>query len=399
MNATKTIARRFVQAGFIVSTANKDKVSTMFAKANKDGLFSMSFGETITKRRPSINGMIEMNYIEVFIEGMIPGIPGFNLVGKIEDDETGARIIHNFDSENVNLSAFRKVALNCDHCNKNIRRTESWILNQESDDSYMQVGSACIDKFFGLQKNIVDIIQRVFGIVEQFNVNPDKDESFGSGTPCYDVKTVLAKAIAAVRFDNGYKGAKYDYLTRNTVNALMQRNGSYIAKDMGYVDVGDLISKNIGYVDTLIDNVMAQKAEGNMADWILNIQSLVQAEYVTSRRLGLLISAAFFFDTKPKMNSNLVSEYVGTVKGKIENVTLIVKGYSAWVYSQFGSYVWATLVVKGTGNIVKTKIKASQFTDVDGNEMTEIHIKSARIADHTEYNGVKQTQITHVKYA
>lgn len=161
----------------------QEEISKMNQKAAKLGLPPI----TVSVISDDIKNQIQ----KVKIIGNVPVLKGWKLVAKInisvnEDGEEENRVVfplrdepapESLDLENTNLR--------CDHCNENRRRHETFLLQNEKDQSYHMIGSSCMEAFIGMvggkdPASIADYAQTFRQMVTKFKESDkyrDKKES------------------------------------------------------------------------------------------------------------------------------------------------------------------------------------------------------------------------------
>jgi hypothetical protein len=389
-----TVAEKHITARFTIVANDFDKVKTMLDKVNKTGLFSITEvikeQKIITITKPTIKSVM-VDYLKLTIQGTVRGIPGFDIIGRLEDDESSSRIIHPF-SEEKNLSSFRNVSLFCDHCKVKQRRISSWVFENKETGDLMQVGNSCIEKYTGMTANAADVIRKVFQIGDIFGVTADNEQRFGErfGTTALSINDVLAIAAAVVLKDGRFFGQKFAENSTKTQVAYH----IHLRKDNR-----PLIEAHKHHVQPIIDAVNALEYDDNhkMANWYDNLKSILDNGadgYVGLKRLGLLVSAAFFLPAIATKEKKYNNEYFGEIGEKNMTITGVICHIGNWIDGKFGSFRYVTIIDE-PGHCIK-------FTQSPGRFDNEIIIGkefkcTATIDSHKDYQGNRSTHIKSIK--
>lgn len=400
-NIKSTVAVKKIETTFTVVSADLSKVVALFDKVNKNGMFAITKKESFKKNVViSRFNIVEYTFVNITIEGEVNGIPGFDIVGRLEDDESGSRIITEF-SEGKNLSQFRNTPLFCNHCETNHRRVSSWVFENQETHAYTQVGNSCIEKYTGMSVNAADIIKRIFQISDAFGVTDfEQKENDGFGTPALSISDVLAIAAAVCMKDGKFFGARYEEnSTKIAVQVLMF--GNKITDYLGHESLDALIDANKHYVQDIIDAVNAIEYDENhkMANWYANLQSILENGadgYVGMKRFGLLVSAAYFMPAiQPKAKKESNNTWYGNVGDKKVAISGEIVNIGTWYPSGYGGSFRYVTIIDSAGYAFKFAQNDDKFGDsiVIGNLVSF----TATIAKHDEYQGNKYTTLKMVK--
>ena len=327
------------------------QVKTMFAKINTAGLFAMKVSDpeiryywldTAGKMvqvydRSHIEQAIRMSFYKVEITGTVPGIPGYEIVGRI-DERDGPRVIFNFSD--IDTAVHRTRPLYCAHCNTAHRRTSTYLFKNIETRELFQVGNSCVAHYTGTAQDITKIMLKIFGMVESFGFQEsDTDEAdFGSsGKQVFNTKNVLQIALAIAKREGKYTRQNMDYNEIGTggmvANYLFNNTeGAYKAAIRAEIPAQETDA------DSIIAHIMSINPEtmGRFADYYFNLQSLIEGEYISARRINMVASmTAIYFRNKTEAIT-YKDEYLGTEGQKFANVECAVIRFSMHE-TQFGT--------------------------------------------------------------
>lgn len=349
-----------VDRAFTMRADDTENFKTAFEKANK-GFFAAEIGEVFTKyyyrgeviskneyikllNRGS-HSVYQSDFVTVSITGEVPGIPGYAIIGRIDETE-GNRIIHNFSD--MDVSSHRETPLYCNHCNTNHHRKSTYLFSDLITNEIFQVGNTCVGHYTGTQQDITKIIIRLFGIFESYCINPDEySESTGSSAPkFFGLEYIVSLALGVAIKNGGYtKSDEFTQGTRDTVFQLLSNN-SYretLLKFLGVKSTDEIFTNNLEAATALIEYFKTcEVPTGQVGDYLFNCKSIAETGYVSYKRIGLAVSMVAQFFRMNKKEIEYVDEFLGTEKQKFKNVSVTVIDQRQ-ISSQFGMSQKVTL--------------------------------------------------------
>lgn len=329
-----------VDVDFRVSGENLDALVRAFDKANKSGSFNLQvtskhvirFIQFNTVRVPLADNqkapegiaVFEQVYHTVNITGTVNGIPGFEIIGKIDDAE-GVRQIFNFSDADV--SHHRTRALYCNHCNTNHKRVSTVLVRNTNTGEVFQVGNSCIEIFTGTREDITKELRRMFAIAETFTFDPENTESYGTGNRMYSVKEIvmLALAVNAANFNGQYMKSVDGMGTKILVlQALEPMQMVNICK----MNRGEMEEKFSNKADALIAEYRDMTVTAEESDFLFNLTQIAGADYIPFKRIG--IACALTFTKKPRTEKRTGKGYFGEVDASYKNIELDIVTVTAY---------------------------------------------------------------------
>lgn len=393
-------------ANFVSREGNREKLANAFAKMNKKGLFSLTvvdapskfytmMGDTYTQiSRPEYAPrkavVYEEKFLDVTIEGTAEGIPGFSIIGRIVDED-GIRQVTGFDSS-ISMEAFHSCALSCKHCNTKHRRVSTYAFRNESTGELFQVGNSCVEHYTGTSGDITKLLLKAFGLVESFGYTDDDELDFtgGNRSPMYYSTDLLCYAFAVADFDGGYRNSRYDGLcTRDAVSQILHTKEKIVAP-FGLTHE-EIQAKYFGRVAELLELVENMEIpSGEFADYVFNIKQLCQMDWVSYKKIGMLVSAVstWYRHEKKKNTVEIVEAYIDDAK--IENIELTV------ISHRYMDNFNANLVVCHTPDMRRVSFWDNKCGKWETGQV--LKVKSAKVKDRREYKGQKTTTINYIKY-
>lgn len=284
------------------------------------------------------------------------------------------------------LAKYRNADLRCDHCGTKHRRAKCVVLTDNVTGEEKMVGTTCLKDYIGYTlANTVMGYQDVYDILIDNKEPFIMEDDFGKYTACYDVEKYLAYCIKAVE-NYGYVKADGKEPTKEVADNGYRKNAPIEDK---YIETAKTVIKffkelDDKYVDNFVWNTKL-RLEG--AQVITYADGIVAYAYVLYKKIKERIDA----DNKKKEEAEK-TKFVGTIGQKItvnavcELITSWTNAYRAWVRlykftdADGNIYTWKT-----SGNFYLQDFETDRF------EIT------GTIKEHTEFNGVKQTELTRVK--
>ncbi len=201
------------------------KFKQLGRRAKKLGLPEPTFTEIKVERveeKNEITGLIEKVYLLHHIT-VDPGIAvvkvaGWGFVATIQHTEEG-NIIRKVREEYTIPPQYRSVTQLCEHCNTNRNRKDTYILFNEEENTYKQVGRNCLQDFFGHDALIY--AEQAQYLIDLRNISESCEEGFGfgGGGPSYEpLEVYLAYVAECIRVNGWMSRGKVRALELSSIN-------------------------------------------------------------------------------------------------------------------------------------------------------------------------------------
>lgn len=393
---------------FYIHEANMDtfykRMDTLRKKCSKAGAafsYKIVGSEYGTDVLPS-GERVTCKYYIVEAEGCAI-IKGWELIGVIEYIN-GSTIVTEISSISVPRYYYTSGNV-CEHCHSDRPRKKTCILYNSSTDEYKQVGTTCLKAFTGADN--VNAYLRELDVIKEFeswdHAIPD---NLPKGDRRYSLTDILAYDVAIVQ-NFGYVSTK-DYMSTADRVKLYYFFDTF--GDMSILSYGDLVDdmdccksaneseEYLKVADDIINYVRNTLQDDS--NYAHNLKTIFADDYIRRKDIGMAVSAIVSYNkyiksykqtfqagrNKSDINN---SSFVGEVGDK---VTVDIADF-ACVYSYENVY--------GTSRIYK-------FKDTSGNVFvwkTTCYVAnvegvvsiSGQVKAHTEFRGVKETQLTRCK--
>lgn len=128
----------------------RKKVERINKKSTKLGTGGIEIVEISSAIKEHPNGTAD-RYHQIMIDGEIPQIKGYDFIARLNhntDPSGDNNLIYTMPGKKL-PKEFRSAAANCGHCGYRRNRRDTFILFNEEDSSYIQVGRTCITDFLG----------------------------------------------------------------------------------------------------------------------------------------------------------------------------------------------------------------------------------------------------------
>ena len=330
----------------------------------------------------------EIRHIEVCdvtFDEVSLGFEDYKLIG-LTTTEDGISLLHNFTKgeDRIDLSEERGTCA-CDHCGSNRRRNKVFFVQEKGKTDFVRVGSTCIRDFF--PKDSGDILGKFQFVEELFEFFNEGGDGFSDGgVSYYKVEEVLALTCRLAR-EVGYVSGKMAELkcisgTKSGVQTILgdpRESSETTDKDK------EKAQAILGWFE----------AKEESSDFFDNCQPYVDAGYCRLTKVGYIVGIYGcwnHFTQEREAAKVSTSEHIG-----IEGEKQDFKGTITDVTCGEGMYrTWHRTSINCEGNMVTyfnlLRIKDLQWDDLDDFKGLEVSF-SARIKEHKEFRGIKQTQI------
>lgn len=277
----------FLSADELADTRIKvDKINARAVRRGFTGRLLLESVPEVVSRTPAPGAPeVRVHGFRVRVTGDAPRYEGWVFLAGVDvvpgSDQVVLRFAPGVDTETVNRAGLDGVR--CDHCHTVRGRRHAYLVRHAETGETLQVGATCIKDFLGWstmpaflsEDDVVDELERT--------LTP-------SGGAAWDVLNVLAYAWASVQ-EHGWSASSSKHPTRYQVEDLLTGR----AKRPEF----DAIQPRMAEAEQLAPTIhralleaFADATEGYQA----NLRAVLSGEAVTSRHLGLAVSAIPAYD-------------------------------------------------------------------------------------------------------
>jgi hypothetical protein len=392
---------------FVILAENKSSVESQIEKLNKRaakmglGAITCSWGKAFVETRevlyqdprypdsdPSYIKK-ELLVIPVDICGPLDvSFDGWKFIATLQHLPTGENIIRSISDVEI-PKIYREAGCNCQHCNTNRYRKDTYLVCHEETGAIVQVGSTCIKDFLG--GNSPDNIMNKANLIAELISFMNGSGNEGSGELAFHIETFLAVTSACIR-DHGWVSKSkastdggtptVEWVTHN----LFKHAGSR-EKDLSTVENVDkeLAKKAAEWAENISDE------ECDKSDYLYNIRAIARSGMVGVRVFGFAASIIAAYNRAHDIRTN--SAHVGNV-GERKVFELIFQKclYFDSMYGTTAKYIFADI----DGNIL-TWSTTSQPKEAKVMKENKKYTVQGTIKRHIEYKGTPQTELTRCK--
>lgn len=338
-------------------------------------------------------------FILVDVDG-VAIVSGWKLVARIDHEDAGVIISKvAFDEEVPDKYRYGRPV--CEHCNSDRKRKVVYVLKNEQTGEYKQVGATCLMDFtHGLDANYAAMYMSFIHEVEEYDGLP----AVGGGPRYYSVEDYLCYAVECAnkfgwtaKSSDGYSTADraWDYYmvkefggspcfgTREEVLGKMYEVGFDANSD-------DVITKRDAVLEFIIKNE-------DTSDYILTLKTLATAKYFRNRFTGFVASMVRCYDKhveqierekeQRRKAAESKSKHLGSIGDKITRNIKSLQLLTSWDGMYGTTYMYS--MEDDDGNVLIWK--SSKWIDLDH---ADYHRVTGTVKEHSEFRGVKQTNLT-----
>lgn len=384
-----------------------DAIAALNKRARRNKLEEITLTATGTEETTEEDGEVKLFFL-VEVRGQSPRINGWQFVATIEHvtHEDGAwlnlvRAVPNTITEGE-LVAYRSAAPDCQHCDRERLRNNTYVLRSEASE-YKQVGHSCLRDFLGYESpDSLALMAEIIAMADEACQSAcDEDGEGGSGGKRYlSIQHFLSFVCATMNKYGWVSRSKSEEMgkpstateTKTAIDDYEKCRGEnrtwaakvvpsdadreHTTKALEWIR-GDAWSANNDwhysiYVATK-SNHMDVRHAGIVASLILAYDLTMQREY---ERKAAAASSSFQGEIGEKIVRELTCTKVTPVEGMYATVYL-----HAFVDTEGNHYKWFA------------SANASSFIHGAG----ETYVIQGTVKDHTEYQGAKDTMITRCK--
>ena len=290
----------------------------------------------------------------------------------------------------------------CEHCNSNRYRKNTYIVRNKATGEFKQVGKSCLKDFtHGMSAEAVTQYMSLFDtLIEGEAPEPGCHIQHYISTTEY--LSYVAETIKHFGFtrssDEGVSTASraidfYDAAHGRLFPREYMEDLRYKMREIGF----DIESQST--VKLVSDSLAWIAEQDESSNYIHNLKTACSLEYITGNTFGLLASLFPAYDRdlekaakrKAIQDAESCSEYVGEVKDRITVKVRSVKCVTSWE-TDFGiTHIYK--IIGEDGNVYTWK--TGKFIDEEVSDM----LITGTVKAHTEFRGIKQTELTRCRVA
>jgi|15BtaG_2_1085339.scaffolds.fasta_scaffold00099_20 hypothetical protein len=340
---------------------------------------------------------------EVTVTGESPKYDGWTFLATLEP--VGEKnIIRSLDDE-CDLSEYRDRVGECDHCRKDRRRKDTYVVRHD-DGRMMMVGKTCLKDFLGHSNpnSLAAWASAMFGLDDLFSGYADSDGFGERSVGSWSLELFLGYVAGYIRA-YGWVSGKEAHESLGAKFSTAHEVVDHLATPDAYRnEAWNRVEEKIFPTATSVCNKAAAAIEwakaietGNGNDYLDNLQLIAEAGYVTQRLAGyaasMLIAHDRFLDReleRLKKANRPDSHHVGNIK---ERMTMTVTCERIFTSEGMWGVTGIHKMVDADGNDITWFASGSaEWLDI-GNT----YVVKATVKEHSEYRDRAQTIVNRVK--
>lgn len=317
---------------------------------------------------------------------------GWKIIGQFNHEYP--KVILNKLSDNINPDFIRRFEGEnvswCQHCNLLIRRKNTYVIENEETHSQMLTGSTCMHHYVPHQKSLDAIMSYYLGITEFFM--PDEDDPEGiyrvrnerfADTHSY-LRACFQVLLAGVDIKSDLFGEVLGYLRAGQRPKAGSDAEMFLIKAREYREDAETEM----YHMKLFIAALSESNEFNV-----RLKRMCEPGYHLIKDDNTIRwGAKKYYDYihRPRTDRKTENKWVGEVGEMLEVQVRFDKRVFLFSNEYGDSYLFTFKTAEGNTITWKTSYMDTEFLQGD-------MIIRGRVKELTEYNGVKQTQVTRAK--
>jgi hypothetical protein len=333
------------------------------------------------------------------IANFSPSIGDFSFVGSryYKQKKDGQSVTSNFGCVPAEIECRDKLC--CDHCGYSRNRSISWVLKNNKDEKFSEVGSSCLEAFTGYRlgnafhEGFQEVGKILHAIKQLADENPENDPmAFDE-----DIRLVLAVAIRHVS-DHGFisshqaKSEMVDASWRDVMSDLLKYRRNDLADDEILVTEADFLAA---------DDLVNYFSNNAFNDFSRNVAETTMKKYAAMHDVALLTAAANSYVEKlarDQAASNVRSLVdrsvpVGNIGDRFE---FVGKVFSVKEFvGNYGPVSYITLI-DTNNNLMSWKASGGSKLDEGDAYILRGTVKQHRLCERGYFKGIAETVVTRV---
>lgn len=397
----------FNKLEYAVNTLNKFKRKV----TKKHGVESFSFSYDESKTYIGVawtpdNRKLKVLYIDITVTIKMPVIQyeGYKYIATLKIENIGNSVFPIDEVKDEDFSRYFTANLKCDHCHTNRYRKQTHIFRNEKGED-LQVANSCSQDYFG-----IDIDSKIATITSSFAMLGGysfsligEDDMPMRGNKSFDIEEYTKLVYGLIYRDGGYRSRANSDETHESTSATAGRYTSDRVYDkhndleqIKFLEgeqkkIFDIADKNGYDFEAYTKFWQDLDTAGNTFLHNCRVAVFSYADNEGMRAYSVWhIIKGIFAEQEKKLQKEKTNEHIGTKGEKIE-LTLTVTGYT-FLESQFGCSVMVRCEDETGNSVLFYDNKCREYA------IGDVLTVKAKVKDHGEYKGKKQTTIFYVKY-
>lgn len=373
------------------------RVSAVNRKMAKRGAppFVLEEGERSIKTLAPRNDRdsVKVPAVALRISGEPFKIAGHKLIGVFYRGENGEpnRLVgfgsHKFTAEQQNPCS------RCDHCQTIRERKVLFLLKDEASGENKQIGGDCAELYLGMSParaiNTISLFDEAMNILRMMEEELwEEDYSSGRNELGFPLQNFLASVAASIREHGWYSAARAEEMgVESTAHEAMAR-----LLNSGEIQLADRLMAEVALAHWR--GLFPIEDPQVLDEFEANLKQIAHSSHVSRKSFGRaawMIQGYQAVLARSQMAMQAAnSAYQGVQGEAIETVLRIDRCFS--FDTQYGqSYIFSMSDAEGNAFVWKT---ASPPNGLTVGSITSVR---AKVKEHAEYKGVRQTSLSHVK--
>ncbi len=380
-----------------IPTENMVSVEKKIAKLNKrvakKGIAPATIIRLAETKDVARDGTVTITH-QIMIQGEEMKIDGWKFIARLNHntDETGdSNLIYVMHGQ-VMPDTCREAAADCQHCGWKRKRRDTFVLYNEDDGEYQQIGRTCLSDFFGHNPESIALQAETFAKIADACHTGQERGPVAMGDDRYiDLETFLTYVAKSVA-DFGWVNKKQE---RDSYGNRLSTSTDAVNNMFNRVELND--EDEFGALACAAIEFGKTSIDPDASDFMHNMSVMIKDGYIDGRSTGTAawIVAMYIFAQadKKKMDeaTDVVDEHVGNIGDRITTEITVTKTHD------FEGHYGPTRVVNmidSEGRILVT-FSTGKFRPIADDKLTI----TGTVVRHglTKYGNLKETKLNRVK--
>lgn len=369
----------------------RDRIAKLNKRALKIGVEPVGLTVLNTYEKKGRVEKHNITYYEISVSGVAPKYQGWTFGGTIEHTEAG-NILRAVPGSEI-PEEYRGSAKECGHCQKQRNRKDTYIVIHESGQ-VKQLGKSCLKDYTGhVSPEWLAQMAELIDDIEELEGGEYSEESEHSGgarrSSMVPTDLFMEKVCQAIAIQGGYITSKQAMNSKLMSTANLAFMQFYPTKD-NKEHIFEVTEESKAKAKEIMQAISNREVNNNFEH---NVKVALSSKELERKQAGIAASAVLIFERdlvkKLEFKKRDISVHLGASGEKMEKDVTIHKKF---VLDTMYGTMRVIIMLDDAGNTLVWKTSTDSGLETGDKATVKFTVKK-----HSEYKGIKQTEVVRLK--